>query len=78
MERKIKKVIVIRCGALGDLVYSTSVIDALKFEFGENTQIDFISTPICSKLFEFDNRVNRIFPLKHKKYQYFSVHKRKQ
>ena len=71
MERKIKKVIVIRCGALGDLVYSTSVIDALKFEFGENTQIDFISTPICSKLFEFDNRVNRIFPLKHKKIPIF-------
>lgn len=60
-------VLIIRSGALGDLVYATSVIDALKAQYGESTRIDFVSTPGIAKLFEKDDRVNRIFPLKHKK-----------
>ena len=65
--QKIRKILIIRCGALGDLVYSTSVLDALIFEYGENIQIDFVSTPSSSKLFEYDKRVNKVFILKHKK-----------
>ena len=61
------KVLIIRCGALGDLVYATSVIDALKAQYGENTIIDFVSTPGSSKIFEKDSRIHHIFPLKHKK-----------
>lgn len=61
------RVLVIRCGALGDLVYATSVIDALKAQYGEDTIIDFVSTPGSSKIFEKDPRVHHIFPLKHKK-----------
>lgn len=61
------KVLIIRCGALGDLVYATSVIDALKSEFGEDTIVDFVSTPGTAKLFEKDHRVHHIYPLKHKK-----------
>ncbi|PLY09878.1 MAG: glycosyltransferase family 9 protein [Arcobacter sp.] len=68
MEQKIKKVLIIRCGALGDLVYSTSVIDALRYEYGENTQIDFLTTPINAQLFKNDPRVNQLFFLKHKKF----------
>ncbi|RBQ26201.1 MULTISPECIES: glycosyltransferase family 9 protein [Arcobacteraceae] len=67
----IKKVLIIRCGALGDLVYSTSVIDALRYEYGDDIIIDYVSTPAASKLFEFDSRVNKIFPLKHKKIPIF-------
>lgn len=62
-----KKILIIRCGALGDLVYATSVIDALKLQFGEETLIDFVSTPGTSTLFKVDPRVNHVFPLKHKK-----------
>lgn len=62
-----KRVLIIRCGALGDLVYATSVIDALKMEFGEDTLIDFVCTPSSGTLFKADTRVNRVFPLKHKK-----------
>lgn len=62
-----KKVLIIRCGALGDLVYATSVIDALLKEFGDDTIIDFVSTPGSGGLFLNDNRVNQVFPLKHKK-----------
>jgi ADP-heptose:LPS heptosyltransferase len=67
----VTKVLIIRCGALGDLVYATSVIDAMKKQFGEDTIIDFVSTPGTAKLFEKDDRVNQVFPLKHKKDTYF-------
>ena len=58
---------IIRCGALGDLVYATSVIDALKLEYGEDTLIDFVTTPGSGTLFRDDARVHHVFPLKHKK-----------
>ena len=65
MERK--RILIIRCGALGDLVYATSIIDALKAQFGEETLIDFVSTPGTAGIFKADPRVNTIYPLKHKK-----------
>ena len=63
----INSVLIIRCGALGDLVYATSVIEALKKEYGENTKIDFVSTPGSASLFKDDSRVRKVFHLKHKK-----------
>jgi heptosyltransferase-3 len=62
-----KKILVIRCGALGDLVYATSVIDALILEYGNNIMIDFLCTPSSSMLFKNDKRINEVFLLKHKK-----------
>lgn len=62
-----KRVLVIRCGALGDLVYATSIIDALRMEYGAETLIDFVCTPGSGTLFKSDSRVNEVFPLKHKK-----------
>ena len=77
MNNNPKRIIVIRCGALGDLVYATSVIDALKFEFGEDSIIDFVCTPGSGTLFNNDSRVNQVFPLKHKKLPiFFSKQKR--
>lgn len=57
-----------RCGALGDLVYATSVIDALRQEYGEDIVIDFITTPGTGKLFECDTRIHQVFHLRHKKF----------
>ena len=62
-----KRVLIIRCGALGDLVYATSVIDALKAQYGEDTLIDFVATPSSAAIFKKDPRVHHIFPLQHKK-----------
>ena len=62
-----KRILIIRCGALGDLVYATSVIDAMKFQFGDDTIIDFVSTPGTATLFKNDSRINKVFHLKHKK-----------
>jgi ADP-heptose:LPS heptosyltransferase len=63
----INSVLILRCGALGDLVYATSAIDALRAQYGEDIIIDFITTPGTAKLFENDPRVHQTFPLKHKK-----------
>jgi len=66
-----KRILIIRCGALGDLVYATSIIDALKNEYGNDTIIDFVCTPGSAKLFEKDTRINKTFYLKHKKVPIF-------
>ena len=73
-----KSVLIIRCGALGDLVYATSVIDALKMQYGEDTLIDFVCTPGSGTLFKCDERVNKVFPLKHKKVPIFFSKQKKE
>lgn len=78
MKKEVQKVLIIRCGALGDLVYSTSVISALQYEYGNNVQIDFVTTPSTSKLFAEDTRVNQIFLLKHKKIPIFFSRQKKE
>jgi len=67
MSNHVKRIIIIRCGALGDLVYATSVIDAMKLQFGHDTIIDFVCTPGSGTLFKSDKRVHKVYPLKHKK-----------
>ena len=64
--KEVKRALVLRCGALGDLVYASAVIDALKAQYGDII-IDFITTPGTGKLFENDPRIHQTFPLKHKK-----------
>lgn len=65
--KDIKRVLILRCGALGDLVYSTSVIEALRMEYGEDIIIDFICKPSAATLFLNDSRVRNIFPLKYRR-----------
>lgn len=65
--KNVKSVLVIRCGALGDLVYATAVIDALRMQYGEAVEIDFVSTPGPGTVFQKDQRVRRVYPLKHRK-----------
>lgn len=63
----IKSVIIIRSGALGDTVYATAILDALKRQFGEEISIDWIGIPACNSLFKYDERIDQIFVLKHRK-----------
>lgn len=63
----VKRALILRCGALGDLIYATSVIGALRAQYGEDIIIDFITTPGTAKLFEYDSRVTQVFLLKHKR-----------
>ncbi|MEA1916172.1 MAG: glycosyltransferase family 9 protein [Campylobacterota bacterium] len=66
--KNINRVLVIRAGALGDLVYSLSVIEALQKEYGQSVQIDFVCSSGLTSIFDNDKRVGRIFPIKHKKF----------
>lgn len=63
----IKSVLIIRSGALGDTVYATAVLDALRSEFGDDIKIDWIGTPAAVSLFKYDNRVQKVFTLKHRR-----------
>lgn len=62
-----RSVLVIRYGALGDLVCATTVIDAIKCEFGEKTVIDFVCAPGLDALFSQDDRVNKVWVVNHSK-----------
>ena len=62
-----KKILVLKCGALGDLVYATSVVDALILEYGKDIQIDFVCSPIGNQLLSQDSRIHQVFILRHKK-----------
>jgi ADP-heptose:LPS heptosyltransferase len=60
----VHRVLILRCGALGDLVCATTVIEALRAQYGDVVTIDFVCTPSASGLFEFDDRVHQVFPLR--------------
>ncbi len=75
--KNVKSVLIIRCGALGDLVCATAVSEALVKEYGSDIRIDWVCTPGSSKLLSHDPHVNQIFLLKHKKVPVlFSTQKR--
>jgi ADP-heptose:LPS heptosyltransferase len=75
--KNVKSVLIIRCGALGDLVCATAVSDALVKEYGSDVKIDWVCTPGSSKLLSNDPHVNQIFLLKHKRFPVlFSTQKR--
>ena len=64
----IQSVLIIRCGAMGDLVCATAVSEALIKEYGSDITIDWVSTPGSAQLLKYDPHVNNIFLLKHKKF----------
>ena len=54
MIKQNKKVLVIRCGLLGDTVDATSVIEPLIEMYGANVEIHWVSKPGISNLFKYD------------------------
>ena len=64
MKQK-KRVLVIRCGLLGDTVDATSVIEPLIEHFGNDVEINWVSRPGICDLFKHDYRVKKVFVLKH-------------
>ena len=67
LSKSVKSALVIRCGALGDLIYATSVIDALRSQYGKDIAIDFVVTPGPGTIFKKDSRVRHVFNLTHRK-----------
>jgi len=67
----VKSVLIIRCGAMGDLVCATAVSEAIIKEYGSGVKIDWVCTPGSGQLLKLDPHVNKIFFLKHKKFPVF-------
>jgi ADP-heptose:LPS heptosyltransferase len=59
-----KRILVIRAGALGDTAYSSSIIEPLRRQYGEDVCIDWVAKPSMGKLFSADPRINKVFELK--------------
>ena len=58
--KKKKRVLIIRCGLLGDTVDATSVIEPLIDHFKNNVEINWVARPGISDLFKHDFRINKV------------------
>lgn len=61
------RILVIRAGQLGDTVCASSIIDALRVQFGESVCIDWVAKAGIGKIFQRDPRINRVFELTSRK-----------
>ena len=76
MIKQNKKVLVIRCGLLGDTVDATSVIQPLIELYGSELEIHWVSKPGICDLFKYDRRINKVYKLKHTKLHFiFNIQK---
>jgi ADP-heptose:LPS heptosyltransferase len=76
MIKQNKKVLVIRCGLLGDTVDATSVIQPLIELYGSELEIHWVSKPGICDLFKYDRRINKVYKLKHTKLPFiFNIQK---
>lgn len=73
----IKRILIIRCGALGETIFALPVIEALRQQYGENIAIDWVGTPAASALFKLDPRVDHVFHLKHRRFPILLSHEKR-
>jgi ADP-heptose:LPS heptosyltransferase len=59
------RVLVIRAGALGDTVFSSSILPVLDEQFGEDLVVEWAGKPLASAMFRDDTRVQRIWTIAH-------------
>ena len=67
MIKQNKKILIIRCGLLGDTVDATSVIDPLLEFYNNEVDIHWVTKPGISTLFSEDSRIKKTFELSHTK-----------
>ena len=56
--KKKRRILIIRCGLLGDTIDSTAVVKPLVDHYGERLEIDWVTKPNLQNLFEYDIRIN--------------------
>ena len=71
MIKQNKKVLIIRCGLLGDTIDATSVIKPLIELYGPSVEIYWVSKPGICELFKFDSRVKKVYSLRRTKLPFF-------
>ncbi len=60
MNKKKPRILIIRCGLLGDTVDSTVIVKPLISHYGEDLMIDWVTKPNLHSLFMFDARISPI------------------
>lgn len=63
---KKRRILLIRSGAVGDMIYATVVIDALMQQYSD-ASIELLTTPAAAALFASDQRIAAIHLLQHRK-----------
>lgn len=61
MTKKKKRILIIRCGLLGDTIDSTVVVKPLIDHYGDDLEIDWVTKPNLESLFQYDTRINPLF-----------------
>jgi ADP-heptose:LPS heptosyltransferase len=61
VNKKVPKILIIRCGLLGDTVDSTAIIKPLLAHYGNEVVIDWVTKSHLKNIFKYDERIN---PLK--------------
>lgn len=64
-----QKVLIIREGAIGDVVHTSNVFRSIK-ETYPNTKIDYLTSAVPATLIQNDSRLNKVMLLESKKYSY--------
>lgn len=67
----IKRVLIIRSGALGETIFALPVIEALRSQYGSSLIIDWVGAPAATALFKLDDRIHQVFHLRHRKLPIF-------
>ena len=60
MNKKKPRILIIRCGLLGDTIDSTAVVKPLIDYFGDELTIDWVTKPNLKDLFKYDSRISPI------------------
>ena len=58
MNKKIPRILIIRCGLLGDTIDSTAVVRPLVDCYGNDLKIEWITKPSLKDLFKYDSRIS--------------------
>ncbi len=67
-EKKYKKVLIIREGAIGDVVHTSNIFRSLK-NFNPDVLIDYVTSKVPAQLLLHDSRLNRVIILEGKDYK---------
>ena len=71
MNTRYKKILILRQGAIGDVVHTTNIFRSIKTKHPE-VEIDYLTGKVPYMLLEHDTRLNRVIKLEGKDYKYLT------
>lgn len=71
MKYKYQKILIIRQGAIGDVVHTSNIFRSIK-NYNPKAQIDYVTGKVPAQLIEHDSHLNHVYVLKGKDYKYLT------